>query len=159
MDQNATPDAAPVASQEQIMAMAEQEQTQTEAIPADKDSKTTETDKSAPASTAEKNKDDTSRYPSLDKVVPDPLVVKQKPPESPTIRVKLENIAKYKGRYFIITTKDGIQHRGLLNKIDDSNLYLSRKLYGGDFEYRVAKKKVDYVDMLKEEYVKEFMEK
>jgi hypothetical protein len=108
------------------------------------------------APTASKEKP-ASPYPSPGNIQPDPLAVKKLKAESVTVSVKLENIATYKGRYFVITTKDGNQHRGLLKKVNASTLFLTRKLYGGDFDYVLAKKKVAKVEMLKEEYVKEFM--
>ena len=103
--------------------------------------------------------EEVSPFPSPGKVKPDPLAVKKQKAESPTVRVKLENIGTYKGRYFIITTKDGKQHRGLLKKVSDSSLFMNRKLYGGNFDFVVAKKQVAHLDMLKEEYVKEYMER
>lgn len=103
--------------------------------------------------------EETTRFPSPGTIKPDPLAAKKTKQVSPTIRVKPENIGSYTGRYFIITTTDGNQHRGLLNKVTKSTLFLSRKLYGGNFEYRVSRKKVKHVDMLKKEYVKEFMER
>ena len=103
--------------------------------------------------------EEVSPFPSPGKVKPDPLAVKKQKAESPTIRVKLEKIATYKGRYFIITTKDGKQHRGLLKKVSDSSLFMNRKLYGGNFDFVVAKKQVAHLDMLKEEYVKDYMER
>ena len=103
--------------------------------------------------------EEVSPFPSPGKVKPDPLAVKKQKAESPTIRVKLESIGTYTGRYFIITTKDGNQHRGLLKKVSDSSLFMSRKLYGGNFDFVVSRKKVAHVDMLKEEYVKEYMER
>lgn len=152
MEQTPSQDATPSATESEIMAMADAQTEKQEASPP--------ADATEDVTTKAASKDqDKSRYPTPGTIKPDPLIAKKKPAESPTIRVKLENIASYKGRYFIITTKNGNQHRGLLTKVTDSTLYLSRKLYGGDFEYHVAIKKVDRVDMLKEEYVKEFMEK
>lgn len=108
------------------------------------------------APTASKEKP-ASPYPSPGNIKPDPLAVKKLKEASATVNVKLENIATYKGRYFVITMKDGNQHRGLLKKVTDGSLFLTRKLYGGDIDYSLAKKKVAKVEMLKEEYVKEFM--
>jgi hypothetical protein len=167
----ATAGDTPAATESEIMAMADaQMDTQEEgATPAAKSKPAaakTDAMKEKPVeeeATEEKpattKTEDTSRYPTPGNIKPDPLIVKKKPAESPSIRVKLENLASYKGRYFIITTKDGNQHRGLLVKVTDTTLYLSRKLYGGDFEYHVTKKKVERADMLKEEYVKDFIEK
>ena len=150
-DQNAASQTTPSATESEIMAMADtQDSANTNNAATDVETKPDEAAETAA---------ETSRYPSPGNIKPDPLVAKKKPTESPTIRIKLENIGSHKGRYFIITTKDGNQHRGLLNKVSDTTLFLSRKLYGGDFEYHVLKKKVERVDMLKEEYVKEFMEK
>lgn len=159
-DGAATAETTPSATESEIMAMADQDPAN--AKTGDADTATKPDEAAAEAADDKKpaqEKEDTTRFPSPGNIKPDPLVAKKKPAESPTIRIKLENIGSHKGRYFIITTKDGNQHRGLLNKVSDTTLYLSRKLYGGDFEYHVLKKKVERVEMLKEEYVKEFMEK
>ena len=103
--------------------------------------------------------EDANQFPSPGNVKPDPLAVKKLKEDSATIRVKLENVGAYTGRYFVVTTKDGNEHRGLLKKVNASNLYLTRKLYGGNFDYVLAKSKIARVDMLKEEYVKEFMDR
>ncbi len=134
-----------------------------DALPADAEAGKGETpDFDAQAKQTEQSSqpaEDKSRFPSPGSIKPDPLISKKQPKESPTVRVSMENIANYTGRYFIITTRDGNQHRGLLMKVTKTNLQLTRKLYGGNFEYRVARKNVKYADMLKKEYVKEFMER
>jgi len=158
------PDGTPQATESEIMAMADKQEqgetatdiTNTPATSAKADTATQSADTNV---SVDKKAEETSPYPSPGVIKPDPLMAKKKPTESPTIRINLEKIAAYKGRYFIITTTDGREQRGLLNKVTNTTLYLSRKLYGGDFEYHIAKKKVKYVDMLKEEYVKDFMDK
>lgn len=104
-------------------------------------------------------KQTSSPFPTPGSIKPDPLAAKKQKVASATIRIKPESIGNYKGRYFIITTKDGNEHRGLLSKVSKSTLYLSRKLYGGNFQYQVARNTVVHADMLKEEFVKEFMDR
>ena len=92
-------------------------------------------------------------YPRRGEAKPDPLVTKKKPAPKDSVKVSVSKIANYKGRYFIITTKSGSQHRGILKKITKSRIELERKIYGGTFTYKILKSKIKRVDMLKKEYV------
>lgn len=86
--------------------------------------------------------------PNLNQVQPDPLVQKSKVPSDKVV-VSLHNISSYVGRFFIITLKNGTEHRGLLRKVDSTKLVLDRKLYGGNFVYRVHKDEIRSILMLK----------
>ena len=94
-----------------------------------------------------------SDYPKRGQVKPDPLVTKRKPAPKDSVKVSVSKIGNYKGRYFIITTKSGSQHRGILKKITKSRIVLERKIYGGTFTYKILKSKIKRVDMLKKEYI------
>lgn len=89
------------------------------------------------------------RIPNPDQAQPDPLAQKRKKAEPNTIRVSLDTMSSHIGHYFIITLKSGNQQRGLLRKVDDKRLYLDRKLYGGNFEYKVRKDQIKSIQMLK----------
>lgn len=92
-------------------------------------------------------------YPDPAKVEPDPLAVPRKKEDPDFLLVRFERVKNYKGRYFVIYTKQETYLRGLLVKADDKAIYLNRKLFGGSFEYRVAKHKIDKIYMLKKEFV------
>lgn len=92
-------------------------------------------------------------YPRAGEVKPDPLAIKRKDEPKESVRVSLSKIANYKGRYFVVTKKDGTQHRGILAKITKSRIVLERKIYGGTFTYRILRTKIKQLDMLKKEYV------
>ncbi len=94
-------------------------------------------------------------YPTPGTITVDPLVTPKKKPQSGSVRVKLSKINNYKGRYFIVTTKKGNQHRGILVKVTKSRIILERKIYGGIFTYKVSKKSIKRLDMFKKEYVDE----
>ena len=94
-------------------------------------------------------------YPTPGNITADPLVTPKKKPQSGSVRVKLSKISHYKGRYFIVTTKKGTQHRGILVKVTKSRIILERKIYGGIFKYKVSKKSIKRLDMFKKEYVDE----
>lgn len=96
-----------------------------------------------------------SEHPKPGQAKPDPLQIKKKPPEPESVRVSLSKISGYKGRYFIVTTKSGSEHRGILVKVTTSRIELERKIYGGTFTYRILKKNIKRIDMLKKEYVEE----
>jgi hypothetical protein len=89
------------------------------------------------------------RIPNPDQAQPDPLAQKRKKVEPNTIVVSLDKMSSHVGHYFIITLKTGNQQRGLLRKVDDKRLYLDRKLYGGNFEYKVRKDQIKSIQMLK----------
>lgn len=88
------------------------------------------------------------KYPTPDLVQPDPLVPKKKKEEPKSIEVSVSKLPKYIGHYFIITMKKGHEQRGLLVKINDTTLVLNRKLYGGNFEYRISKSQIKSIHML-----------
>lgn len=94
-----------------------------------------------------------SPYPKAGEVKPDPLVTKRKDEPKDSVRVSLSKIANYKGRYFVVTKKDGSQHRGILVKITTTRIILERKIYGGRFTYKIRKTKIKRLDMLKKEYI------
>jgi hypothetical protein len=96
-----------------------------------------------------------SEHPKPGQAKPDPLQIKKKTPEPESVRVSLNKISGYKGRYFIVTTKSGSEHRGILVKVTTSRIELERKIYGGTFTYRILKKNIKRIDMLKKEYVEE----
>jgi len=94
--------------------------------------------------------------PSLDYPLPgqatvDPLLAPKKKIESESTRVSLGKVNKFIGRYFIVKTKRGVEHRGVLVKITKSRLILERKIYGGTFRYKISKKRIKRLDMLKDE--------
>ena len=86
--------------------------------------------------------------PDFKKVQPDPLAQKRKEPEPNTVRVRLDKMHNYIGRYFIVTLKKGNERRGLLRKVDSNTLILDRKLYGGNFQYKIAKSQIKSIQML-----------
>ena len=94
-------------------------------------------------------KPEKKQYPTPDQIQPDPLAQKRKKEEVNTVRVSMDKMGKLTGHYFIITLKTGNEQRGLLRKVDDTKLYLDRKLYGGKFEYRIRKDQVKSLQMLK----------
>lgn len=94
-----------------------------------------------------------SPYPKAGDAKPDPLAIKKKEAPKDSVKVSLSKISNYKGRYFIVTTKSGKQHRGILKKITKSRIILERKIYGGTFTYKVLKKEIKRLDMLKKEYI------
>jgi hypothetical protein len=96
-----------------------------------------------------------SPYPKTGQVKPDPLQIKKKEPPKDSVKVSVNNIDKFKGRYFIVATKSGTQHRGILIKTTKSRIVLERKIYGGTFTYRILKSRIKRIDMLKKEYVEE----
>ena len=96
-----------------------------------------------------------SPYPKTGEVKPDPLQVKKKEAVKDSVKVSVSKIGNYKGRYFIVTTKSGTQHRGILVSNTDSRIVLERKIYGGTFTYKILKSKIKTIDMLKKEYVEE----
>jgi len=103
----------------------------------------------------EDDKKPSSGYPKLSQVKPDPLAVQKKVEDPDFVTVKFENARNYKDRYFVIYTNKETFLRGLLVKADKDALYLNRKLFGGSFEYRVSKKKISKIYMLKKEFVME----
>ena len=125
--------------------------------------KTVDKAKSEQKSTSEKvllveeedDKKPSSGYPKLSQVKPDPLAVPKKVEDPDFVTVKFENARNYKDRYFVIYTNKETFLRGLLIKADNNALYLNRKLFGGSFEYRVSKKKIVKIYMLKKEFVME----
>ncbi len=94
-------------------------------------------------------------YPTPGNITADPLVAPKKKTESASVRVKLSKVNRYIGRYFIITTKKGTQHRGILVKVTKSRIILERKIYGGTFRYKVSKKRIKRLDMFKKEYIED----
>ncbi len=94
-------------------------------------------------------------YPTPGTIVTDPLVAPKKKVKSGSVRVKLSKINNYIGRYFIVTTKKGNEHRGILVKVTKSRFILERKIYGGTFRYKISRKRVKRIDMLKKEYIDE----
>jgi hypothetical protein len=96
-----------------------------------------------------------SPYPKTGQVKPDPLQIKKKEPPKDSVKVSVKNIGRFKGRYFIVVTKSGTQHRGILIKTTQSRIVLERKIYGGTFTYRILKSRIKSIDMLKKEYVEE----
>ena len=94
-------------------------------------------------------------YPKLSQVKPDPLVSPKKKEDPDFVIVQFQNAKKYKGRYFVIYTSKETFLRGLLVKADDKALYLNRKLFGGSFEYRLSKKKIQTIYMLKKKFIVE----
>ncbi len=109
--------------------------------------------KDEPEVIVEEEEEEYYDYPRRGEVKPDPLVTKKKPAPKDSVKVSVSKIGNYKGRYFIITTKSGSQHRGILIKLTKSRIVLERKIYGGTFTYRILKSKIKRVDMLKKEYV------
>ncbi len=103
----------------------------------------------------EDDKKPSSGYPKLSQVKPDPLAIQKKAEDPDFVTVKFENARNYKDRYFVIYTNKETFLRGLLVKADKDALYLNRKLFGGSFEYRVSKKKISKIYMLKKEFVME----
>ena len=94
-------------------------------------------------------------YPTPGSIVVDPLVTPKKKQKSGSVRVKVSKISNYKGRYFIVTTKKGNQHRGILVKVTKSRIILERKIYGGTFKYKVLKSRIKRLDMFKKEYIED----
>jgi len=94
-------------------------------------------------------------YPTPGSVMSDPLVNIKKKEQIGSVRVKLSKMNNYIGRYFIITTKKGNEHRGILIKVTKSRIILERKIYGGTFKYKISKKRVKQLKMLKKEYIDE----
>lgn len=88
------------------------------------------------------------RIPNPDTVPPDPLAQKPKKPEPNTIVVRMEKVPNYIGHYFIITLKSGSQQRGLLRKVSDNHLILDRKLFGGNFQYKIRKTQIKSIHMM-----------
>ena len=54
----------------------------------------------------EAEEESSALFPSPGEVQPDPLAAKKQKRESPFVPVKLENIANYVGRYFVVVTKE-----------------------------------------------------
>jgi hypothetical protein len=104
---------------------------------------------------AEQTEEASSPYPRTGEVKPDPLQIKKKPPTKDSVRVSLAKIANFKGRYFIVTTKTGTRHRGILVDITKSQIILERKIYGGTFTYKILKSNIKTIDMLKKEYIED----
>jgi hypothetical protein len=100
-------------------------------------------------------KQESPPYPKLSQVKPDPLAVQKKQEDKDFVLVRFENVKNYKDRYFVIYTKQQTYLRGLLVKADNNALYLNRKLFGGSFEYRVSKNKINKIYMLKKEFIME----
>ena len=88
------------------------------------------------------------KVPNLKSVQPDPLAQKPKKPEPNTVVVSLAKMPRYTGHYFIITLKTGNERRGLLRKVDENYLILDRKLYGGNFQYKIRKSQIKSIHML-----------
>lgn len=105
--------------------------------------------------TEEAVEEEWSEHPKPGEAKPDPLQIKKKPPPADSVRVSLSKISGYKGRYFIVTTKSGTVHRGILKKVTSSRIELERKIYGGTFTYKILKKNIKRLDMLKKEYVED----
>ena len=100
-------------------------------------------------------KQDALSYPTPGNITADPLIGPKKKVKSGSVRVKLSKVNKYIGRYFIVTTKKGHEHRGILVKVTKSRIILQRKIYGGVFKYKIYKKRIKRLDMLKKAYVDE----
>ncbi len=94
-------------------------------------------------------------YPKLSEVRPDPLIAKRKLRDADFVIVKFKNAKNYQDRYFVIYTKKQTFLRGLLVKADKSALYLDRKLFGGSFKYRLSKKKIKTIYVMKKKFVAE----
>lgn len=92
-------------------------------------------------------------YPKLSEVRPDPLIAKRKLRDADFIIVKFKNAKNYQDRYFVIYTKKQTFLRGLLVKADKNALYLDRKLFGGSFKYRLSKKKIKTIYVMKKVFV------
>ena len=94
-----------------------------------------------------------SLYPRAGEVKPDPLVTKRKAVSKDSVKVSLKKISNYKGRYFVVTTKNGSQHKGILIRITKTRIVLRRIIYGGTFTYKIRRSKIKRLDMVKKEYV------
>lgn len=102
-----------------------------------------------PKEDANKEKAETqTMIPDINKVQPDPLAQKPKKPEPNTISVPLDKMSHYIGHYFIIKLKTGSEQRGLLRKVSDGYLILDRKLYGGNFQYKIRNGQIKSIHML-----------
>ena len=88
------------------------------------------------------------KIPSINQVPPDPLAQKPKKPEPNTVRVRMAKLPHYIGHYFILELKNGSEQRGLLRKVGTYHLILDRKLYGGNFQYKIRKSQVKTIHML-----------
>lgn len=137
-------------------------ETGTGEIAVEKDSSTSknndEANTASPAAEAEPEaivEQEPSPYPRAGEAKPDPLVVKRKAAPKDSVQVSLTKISNYKGRYFIVTTKSGTEHRGILVKITKTQIVLERKIYGGTFSHKVLKKNIKRLDMLKKEFVED----
>lgn len=97
--------------------------------------------------------EESSLYPRVGEVKPDPLVTKKKAVSKDSVRVSLSKISNYKGRYFVVTTKNGSQHKGILIKTTKTRIVLRRIIYGGTFTYKIRRNKIKRLEMLKKEYV------
>ena len=91
---------------------------------------------------------ETARIPVPEKAQPDPLAQKPITPKPNTITMAIDKLPHYIGHYFIITLKTGAEQRGLLRKVDKHRLILDRKLYGGNFQYKISKKQIKSIQML-----------
>lgn len=120
---------------------------ETPATPADAGAdKTSEAD--AAAEQPAEQKPATPKYPTPGRVQPDPLVPKKKKEEPNTIVVSMNKLPNYIGHYFIFTLNKDHEQRGLLVKVNDTSLTVRRKLYGGNFEYKISKSQIKAIHML-----------
>ena len=60
----------------------------------------------------------------------------------------MAKLPHYIGHYFILELKNGSEQRGLLRKVGTYHLILDRKLYGGNFQYKIRKSQVKTIHML-----------
>jgi hypothetical protein len=112
------------------------------------ETKTTDNTKDKPEKPAANAEKPNPKIPNPNQVPPDPLAQKPFKPEPNTVVVRMEKLPHYIGHYFIITLKSGSQQRGLLRKVDDHQLILDRKLYGGNFQYKILKSQIKSIHML-----------
>lgn len=137
-----------VADQGEAKQTKQEQMTTTEATDKQKSPEKQKAEKEADASAAKQR--EATPVPAINQVQPDPLAQKKKI-ISDKVAVSLSRISHYLGRYFIITLKSGSQHRGLLRKVGSTKLVLDRKLYGGNFTYRIRKDEIKSIQMLKRE--------
>jgi hypothetical protein len=108
----------------------------------------TSKDTAESAGTDTKAEKDTARIPVPEQALPDPLAQKPIKPKPNTIRMAMDKLPHYIGHYFIITLKTGTEQRGLLRKVESHQLILDRKLYGGNFRFKVSKREIKTIHML-----------
>ena len=61
-------------------------------------------------------------------------------------KISLRNASKYIGGFVRVTTKNGGKRKGVLIKINNTNLYIQKKFSGGKFTMTVPRKKIKTIE-------------